>query len=215
MTTILLSHKACFDHDTGAMHPERPARLEAVLSALEGESFAALERREAPKASREQLMGMHPEGYVDDVLAAIPATGQAGLDADTVVSAGSGEAALRAAGAVCAGVDAVVAIGADTPDPEGGLIRRDARSGEPDGVLEESASDPLQAGSSPSFLDALRITRAGSDLYLRVGVTTVQSGYTFERYMRGLTTLSRLGVVVPRLVLWPGDELTQRMLYQV
>ncbi len=109
MTTVLLSHKACFDHDPGAMHPERPARLEAVLSALEGEAFAALARREAPRASREQLMGMHPEGYIDDVMAAIPASGQAGLDADTIVSPGSGEAALRAAGAVCAGVDAVVA----------------------------------------------------------------------------------------------------------
>ena len=105
-----------------------------------------------------------------------------------------------------------VGISADTPDPEGGLIRRDPRSGEPDGVLEESASDPLQGGSRPSFLDALRITRAGSALYLRAGVTTAQSGYTFERYMRGLTWLSRLGVVAPRLVLWPGDELAQRML---
>jgi predicted amidohydrolase YtcJ len=105
-----------------------------------------------------------------------------------------------------------VGISADTPDPEGGRIRRDPRSGEPDGVLEESASDPLQGGSRPSFLDALRIVRAGSALYLRVGVTTVQSGYTLERYMRGLTWLSRLGVVAPRLVLWPGDELAQRML---
>jgi predicted amidohydrolase YtcJ len=105
-----------------------------------------------------------------------------------------------------------VGIDADTPDPEGGLIRRDPRSGEPDGVLEESASDPLQAGSRPSFLGGLRIARAGSALYLRAGVTTVQSGYTFERYMRGLTWLSRLGVVAPRMVLWPGEELAQRML---
>ncbi|MHC4422718.1 MAG: amidohydrolase [Planctomycetota bacterium] len=105
-----------------------------------------------------------------------------------------------------------VGISADTPDPEGGRIRRDLRSGEPDGVLEENASDPLQGGSRPSFLGALRIVRAGSALYLRAGVTTVQSGYTLERYMRGLTWLSRLGVVAPRLVLWPGDELAQRML---
>ena len=113
MTTLLLSHPACADHDTGSMHPERPARLEAVLSALEGEDFAGLLRREAPRASRDQLAGMHPEGYIDDVMAAIPASGQAGLDADTIVSAGSGEAALRAAGAVCAAVDAVIAGEAD------------------------------------------------------------------------------------------------------
>jgi predicted amidohydrolase YtcJ len=105
-----------------------------------------------------------------------------------------------------------VGISADTPDPEGGRIRRDPGSGEPDGVLEENARDPLQGGSRPSFLDGLRMARAGSALYLRAGVTTVQSGYTLEPYLRGLTWLSRLGVVAPRLVLWPGDELTQRML---
>jgi predicted amidohydrolase YtcJ len=103
-------------------------------------------------------------------------------------------------------------IGADTPDPEGGLIRRDPRSGEPDGVLEESACDPLQAGSRPAFFDSLRIVRAGSDVYLRAGVTTAQSGYTLEQYMQGFTWLSRLGLVAPRLVLWPGEELTERML---
>jgi len=72
-------------------------------------------------------------------------------------------------------------IDADTPDPEGGLIRRDPHSGEPDGVLEEAASDSLQEGLRPSFLDGLRIARAGSAIYLRAGVTTVQSGYILRR----------------------------------
>ncbi len=108
MTTLLYTHEACFDHDTGRQHPERPARLKAVLDALAGDGFAALERRVAPRAELAQLARVHPRDYVEQVLAAIPAQGIAHLDADTAVSPGSGEAALRAAGAVCAAVDAVM-----------------------------------------------------------------------------------------------------------
>ncbi len=109
MTTLLFTHPACLAHDTGAMHPERPERLLAIFAALKGESFAGLERREAPPAEREQIERVHPHGYVERMLAAVPRTGYVSVDADTVLSPGSGEAALRAAGAVCAAVDAVVA----------------------------------------------------------------------------------------------------------
>ena len=109
MTTLLLSHPACFDHDPGRMHPERPARLKAILAALDGPEFAALERRDAPLATRDQIALVHSEFYVDRVLQAVPASGRVGLDPDTVMSSGSGEAALCAAGAVVAAVDAVVA----------------------------------------------------------------------------------------------------------
>ena len=59
-------------------------------------------------AEIKQLVRAHPRVYVDRVLAAVPDHGYAGLDADTVLSPGSGEAALRAAGAVCSAVDAVM-----------------------------------------------------------------------------------------------------------
>jgi len=109
MATLLYTHPACLKHDTGPHHPERPERLRAILAALQGETFAALERREAPRAEKAQLTRVHPEGYVNWVLGQIPREGWAGLDADTIVSSDSGEAALRAAGAVCAAVDAVLA----------------------------------------------------------------------------------------------------------
>lgn len=109
MTTILFSHAACVGHDPGPGHPERPDRLRAVLAALDGPSFAALERREAPRAAVDTLALAHPRGYVERILAAVPATGRHALDADTVLSPGSGEAALRAAGAVVAAIDAVMA----------------------------------------------------------------------------------------------------------
>ena len=113
MTTLLFSHPACAEHDPGAMHPENPARLAAVLDALAAPEFAALERREAPAATREQLTRVHPESHVDAVFTAVPETGHANLDADTILSPGSGEAARRAAGAICAAVDAVAAGEAD------------------------------------------------------------------------------------------------------
>jgi len=109
MATLLYSHDACFAHDTGAHHPESPARLKAVLDGLAGPAFAALERRSAPKAAHAEVARAHSHRFVEALLAAIPKTGHAALDADTIISPGSGEAALRAAGAVMAAVDAVMA----------------------------------------------------------------------------------------------------------
>ncbi|MGE0095837.1 MAG: histone deacetylase family protein [Alphaproteobacteria bacterium] len=109
MTTLLFTHPACLDHDPGPQHPERPARLTAILNALDGPDFAALDRREAPLADDVQLTLVHPALHVQRVLGAVPPQGRARIDADTALSPGSGEAALRAAGAVCAAVDAVVA----------------------------------------------------------------------------------------------------------
>lgn len=109
MHTALFTHAACLDHDTGEDHPECADRLRAVLAALEDEAFMFLDRREAPRALPEQLARVHPPEYVRGLLSRIPISGLSAIDSDTVVSPGSGEAALRAAGAVCAAVDAVMA----------------------------------------------------------------------------------------------------------
>ena len=109
MSTLLLTHPACLDHDPGEHHPESPARLRAVLAALDAPEFAALDRRDAPTADPEDIARVHPRDFVEAMLAAIPAEGYAGIDADTILSPGSGQAALRAAGAAVAAVDAVIA----------------------------------------------------------------------------------------------------------
>lgn len=106
--TILFTHPACAGHDMGEGHPEQPARLAAVLKALEGPEFSAMDRREAPICETDRLTLMHPRSYVDRLMAAFPATGRVQIDADTAVSPGSREAALRAAGGVVAAVDAVM-----------------------------------------------------------------------------------------------------------
>ncbi len=107
MFTTLFTHAACLEHDTGLGHPECADRLRAVLAALETEEFYMLERQDAPRATIEQIARAHPKEHVERVLSLVPEHDHAGVDADTVLSPGSGEAALRAAGAVVAAVDVV------------------------------------------------------------------------------------------------------------
>jgi acetoin utilization deacetylase AcuC-like enzyme len=113
MTTLLYTHPVCLEHDPGLHHPESPARLRAVLAALSGPQFGELERREAPEAMLEDLLRAHPRHHVERIMNAVPMTGHVAIDADTVLSAASGRAALHAAGAVTAAVDAVMAKEAD------------------------------------------------------------------------------------------------------
>jgi len=84
--------------------------LRAVLAALEEPDFDTLDRREAPLATRADITRVHTGEYVDLVAASEPDDPEErhALDADTWMSSGSHEAALRAAGAVCAGVDGVM-----------------------------------------------------------------------------------------------------------
>jgi acetoin utilization deacetylase AcuC-like enzyme len=113
MTTLLYTHDACLEHDPGSYHPESPDRLRAVLAGLSAPPFAALLRRSAPLADIADIVRAHSRAFVEAMLAAVPQRGHAAVDADTVLSPGSGEAALRAAGAVSAAVDALVAGEAD------------------------------------------------------------------------------------------------------
>jgi len=108
MTTLLYTHPACQEHDPGPHHPESPARLRAVEAALARPEFMGLERREPPLGDLTAVERVHPAEFVDRTLGAIPPHGHAAIDADTVVSEGSREAALRAVGALTSAVDAVV-----------------------------------------------------------------------------------------------------------
>ena len=104
--TLIFTHAAALNHVTPPGHPERVARIEALLPALK--SIDGLEWREAPMGAREDVLRCHPEGYVARIEASIPDTSYRSLDADTHVSSGSLEAAMRAVGGCTAAVDAVI-----------------------------------------------------------------------------------------------------------
>lgn len=106
MSTALITHAACLEHVTPNGHPERVARLEHVLRALEGMD---LFRVSAPLAQDDDLLRIHPQAHIDAIHAAAPTQGHAQLDADTWMSPGSIEAAYRGAGAVLKAVDMVMA----------------------------------------------------------------------------------------------------------
>jgi acetoin utilization deacetylase AcuC-like enzyme len=108
MTTLLITHPACLDHLTPAGHPERPDRLRAIERALEHERFQNLARVEAPTAALETIALCHPMDYVTGIRDATPKAGLAHIDADTSMSPGSFEAALRAAGGAVYAVDEVM-----------------------------------------------------------------------------------------------------------
>jgi acetoin utilization deacetylase AcuC-like enzyme len=103
---IIYTHPACLLHDPGPEHPERPARLEVVLAALR-QHHADADWREAPIAKLGDLRRVHDEALVHEVLEADVA-GYRMLDPDTVMCPASRAAALRAAGAGVAAVDAVM-----------------------------------------------------------------------------------------------------------
>ncbi len=112
MTTLLYTHPSSLEHDPGPGHPESPARIRAILEAIEREErkggLVGMARAEPPRATREQLTRIHSERHVEAILRQVPQSGYVQLDPDTAMSPGSGEAALRAAGGACAAVDSVM-----------------------------------------------------------------------------------------------------------
>ncbi len=95
------------EHDAGRSHPERPARVRAVLEGLDtGAPPEARRRLEARRATRAELERVHTVRYLDH-LEQFCAAGGGHLDADTGASAASWEAALLAAGSGLAAVDAL------------------------------------------------------------------------------------------------------------
>ena len=108
MSTLLISHPACLDHLTPAGHPERPDRLRAVEQALADERFKPLTRVEAPMAQLESVALCHPMEYAEALREAAPREGMVRIDADTTMSPGSLEAALRCVGGGLLAVDRVM-----------------------------------------------------------------------------------------------------------
>jgi acetoin utilization deacetylase AcuC-like enzyme len=106
MSTSFISHSDCGRHDTGWGHPEHVGRLRAIPRALRNDPalFASLLHVEGRHATAAELALAHDAGYVAQVRA-MAAGGGGRLDADTVVSDGSWDAATAGAGCVLDAVD--------------------------------------------------------------------------------------------------------------
>jgi acetoin utilization deacetylase AcuC-like enzyme len=106
MDVALYTHADMFDHRPGAWHPERPERLRAVADALQDASDLDLIVADAPIVESADLRFVHPQAYVERILGLAPGSRTVQLDPDTFLSAGSVQAARRAAGAAVAAVRA-------------------------------------------------------------------------------------------------------------
>ena len=111
-STLLVAPPSAPTHDPGPGEPDRPERLAAVASALADNRFRAALRAEAPAASLEALLRVHEPAYLAKIEAATPKQGLAQFAPDVVMSTGTYEAALRAAGGAVLAVESVMRGGA-------------------------------------------------------------------------------------------------------
>jgi acetoin utilization deacetylase AcuC-like enzyme len=109
MTTAIIHHPIFKEHDTGAHHPESPERYAIVMETLRQDErlWSRLLEVEAPPAARGDVLACHTPQHFKTVERAV-SEGIGYLDADTIVSMRSLDAALRAAGGACRAVDAVM-----------------------------------------------------------------------------------------------------------
>lgn len=107
MTVLLATDPRFAEHDAGRSHPERPARLEAVLSGIRESGVSdALVTLEPHRATRVDLERVHAPAFLD-ALERFCAAGGGRLDPDTSASKASWDAALLAAGSGLAAIDAL------------------------------------------------------------------------------------------------------------
>lgn len=99
-------------------------------------------------------------------------------------------------------------ITADTPDPPGGEIRKDPQTGEPTGLLLETASRPIQmAALDMPPLQQIALVQSAAELYAAQGFTTVQNGLANLKQIKGISAGSKVGLIPQRVVFWPDEEL--------
>jgi len=103
MKVVVASHASAMEHDTGGSHPERPARVGAVLEGVARSRVETIDL-DSPEATRSDLALVHDASYIERVEEYARAGGGA-FDMDTTISFQSWEAALRAVGGVSAVVD--------------------------------------------------------------------------------------------------------------
>jgi acetoin utilization deacetylase AcuC-like enzyme len=103
--TLVYTDPLFLAHDTGPGHPESPARLRAILDDFDARPVAGVERRTPRPATDQEILAVHDPEYFEALRSF--SGRRARLDADTVSSPSSFEAARLAAGAAVGAVEAV------------------------------------------------------------------------------------------------------------
>jgi acetoin utilization deacetylase AcuC-like enzyme len=106
-STVYFHHASSLEHDTGP-HPESAHRIPAIEAELLTNEGLELDMREAPQAGFAQLAAVHARSHIEEIRA-LSGRGGGALDPDTVMSAGSFNAACHAAGGACAMAEALAA----------------------------------------------------------------------------------------------------------
>ncbi len=146
---VLFRHPSSLEHDTGA-HPENARRIVAIERALSERDWLGWDVRTSPAAAREQIARVHAPQHIDRI-EAISRRGGAMIDMDTVVSAGSFEAALHAAGGAIALVDTL--LGAEGAPAAASLQRPPGHHAEPAQAMGFCLFDNVAVGAQHA-LDA-------------------------------------------------------------
>ena len=109
MPTAIVHHPVFEKHDTGANHPETAERYRVAIEALRGDHdlWARVVEIEADEARRSDIQACHTPQHFKHVEEAVR-EGRGYLDADTMISGASFEAAMRGAGAACRAIDAIM-----------------------------------------------------------------------------------------------------------
>jgi len=102
---------------------------------------------------------------------------------------------------------------AETPNPDGGVIKKDPDTGKPNGILEEVAAFTV-TGLALDFTpeDSLLMVQSAVEEYSKFGVTSAQIGICDEKSISGMAAVSQLGVIPLRVMAWPNPELTDKIL---
>ena len=109
MTTAIIHHQIFQQHDTGPGHPETPSRYKVVMDALKNDAalWPSLREVQAREAPRGDIQAAHsPQLYKQ--VERVVSEGIGYLDADTIVSMRSFDAAKHAAGAPCQAIDLIM-----------------------------------------------------------------------------------------------------------
>jgi len=108
MKPIIYTSRLSKHHDTGQNHPESVARIEALETLFQTDPFIDWTQKTGVAATSDQINLAHDEEYIYNLLNFTPNKDLIAIDGDTILSNGSFDAALHAAGAVCYAVDDVM-----------------------------------------------------------------------------------------------------------